>query len=150
VVDRLEIDCQEKIRVVITEDHPVVRSQIRKLLDRAQDICVIGEASNGYEAIEMVEELKPDVLLLDIEMPGMNGILVARTLQAISANVKVLVLSGYADKVFVEAMLKHGVQGYVTKDDAGPLVVEAVRRVARDERGWFSGSIQNYVNRSNK
>jgi DNA-binding NarL/FixJ family response regulator len=131
-----------KIRVVISEDHPHVRSKIRSLLSTVPDICIVGEASNGYEAVQLTEETAPDVLLLDIEMPNMNGLLVAKVLKANQSDVKVLVLSAYNDRVWIENVLSHGVVGYLLKDDAPTLLIRAIRGVAEGQTGWFSPSVQ--------
>jgi len=88
-------------RVVIADDHPRVRAGIRNILRKAPDILVLGEARDGEEALQLVEELSPNVLLLDIEMPKMNGIEVAKTLKARGAPVKILVLSAYHDRQYV-------------------------------------------------
>jgi DNA-binding NarL/FixJ family response regulator len=129
------LDC---IRVILADDHPVVRSGIRALVERAPDINVIGEASSGTEAVQMVTDYTPDVLLLDMEMPDMSGLEVAQHLQSIGSRVRVLALSAYADEQYVLGVLESGAVGYLTKDEAPTTIVEAVRGVARGERGWMS------------
>ncbi len=113
-------------RVILADDHPIVRASIRRLLENAGDIEVVGEASDGIETIRMVEELAPDVLLLDVEMPGMRGFEVARQLQASGASVRILALSAYDDKQYVMAMLASGATGYLTKEEAPQTIVHAV------------------------
>jgi DNA-binding NarL/FixJ family response regulator len=127
-----------QLRVVLTDDHPVVRSGIRSLLERAPDITVVGEADNGTDALRLVESLRPDVLLLDVQMPGMDGVEVARQLKASGAPVFVLALSAHDDEHFIRELLANGAAGYLTKDEAPDAIVEAVRGVARGEEGWFS------------
>ena len=105
----------KNIKVVLADDHPVVRSGMRSLLERAMDITVVGEASNGMEALMLVDELSPDVLLVDMEMPGMNGVEVARQLQATQSPVKILALSAYDDDRYIEGLLASGAVGYLTK-----------------------------------
>ena len=122
-------------RVVLADDHPIVRASIRRLLERAGDIEVVGEASNGLETIHMVEELDPDVLLLDVEMPGMKGFEVARRLQAAGAAVRILALSAYDDKQYILAMLASGATGYLTKEEAPQAIIRAVREVVEGRAG---------------
>ena len=126
------------IRTVLADDHRVVRAAIHNLLDKAGDIEVVGEADNGVEALRLVKELLPDVLLLDMEMPGMTGVDVARHLQAAGVPVCILVLSAYDDKQYTLGMLASGASGYLLKEDAPKMLIDAVRAVARGERGWVS------------
>jgi DNA-binding NarL/FixJ family response regulator len=126
------------IRVVLTDDHPVVRSGIRQLLEKASDIVVVGEASNGAEALRLVHELSPDVLLLDMEMPGETGVQVARQLQAAASPVRILALSAYDDEQYIVGLLASGAAGYLTKEEALETIAEAVRGVAHGEEGWLS------------
>jgi DNA-binding NarL/FixJ family response regulator len=120
-------------RVVLADDHPIVRASIRRLLEKADDIEVVGEASNGMETIRMVEELTPDVLLLDVEMPGMKGFEVARRLQAAGAPVRILALSAYDDKQYILAMLASGAAGYLTKEEAPQTIIHAVREAVEGQ-----------------
>lgn len=126
------------IGVVLADDHPVVRSGIRHLLEQAPDIVVLGEASDGVEALRLVEELVPDVLLLDMEMPGLAGVDVARRLQAARVPVRVLGLSAYDDEQYIFGLLANGAVGYLTKEEALDTICEAVRGVASGEEGWLS------------
>ncbi|HLF26697.1 MAG TPA: response regulator transcription factor [Anaerolineae bacterium] len=126
------------IRVMLADDHPIVRSGIRNLLERAPDIDVVGEANNGMEALRLVEELRPDVLLLDMEMPGLKGAEVARQLKATSSPVQILALSAYDDKQYIIGLLAAGAAGYLTKEEVPEAIIEAVRGVARGEQGWVS------------
>jgi DNA-binding NarL/FixJ family response regulator len=128
-------------RVLLADDHVVVRAGIRHLLNKAPDIHVIGEAGNGIEALRMVEELHPDVLLLDMEMPALNGIEVAQRLQEIGSLVRILVLSAYEDKQYILQLLQNGVSGYLTKDEVPEVIIDAVRGVSKGEMGWVSPRI---------
>lgn len=127
-----------KIRVLLIDDHPVVRAGIRMLLEQDSAIEVVGEADNGDRAIELVESLKPDVLLLDMEMPGKNGVQVAQELKKANANVQILGLSAYDDEEYISSLLSSGAAGYLTKEEALDKIVDAVHGVARGEKGWFS------------
>jgi DNA-binding NarL/FixJ family response regulator len=128
----------DKIRVMLADDHPVTRAGVRKFLSKASDIDVIAEAENGTQALAMAKELQPDVLLLDIELPGIKGIEIARELQAAHSPIRILVLSSYDDKQFIFGMLGNGASGYLTKEEIPETIVEAVRGVARGEKGWVS------------
>lgn len=119
-----------KIRLLIVDDHAVLRAGIRHILQRTPDIHVVGEACNGAEALQMVASLAPDVMLLDMEMPVMNGIEVARKLHAEGSPVHILVLSAYNDRPYIHELLKNGVAGYITKDEAPRKIVEAIRKVS--------------------
>ncbi len=118
------------IRVLIAEDHLMVRAGIRALLEKASDIQVLGEASNGQEAIEMAERLKPDVLIMDIMMPRLNGIQAAENIQTMKLHTEILLLSMYLEEGFVHQALQYGVKGYVLKSSVSDELLWAVRAVA--------------------
>ena len=126
------------IRVLLADDHPVVRGGIKSMLEQADDITVVGEAESGPEALELVAELEPDVLLLDMEMPEKPGLEVARELAASESPVRILALSAYDDDEYIFGLLDTGAAGYLTKDEAPYIIVEAVRGVAQGEDGWIS------------
>jgi DNA-binding NarL/FixJ family response regulator len=127
-----------EIRVLLVDDHPIIRSGIRMLLEQAPDIVVVGETDRGDDVLSLVDRLTPDVLLLDMEMPGKSGVDVARELQASGSPVRILVLSAYDDDQYISSLLSNGAAGYLTKEEALGRIVEAVRGVARGEDGWFS------------
>jgi DNA-binding NarL/FixJ family response regulator len=127
-----------EIRVLLADDHPIIRSGIRMLLEQAPDIVVVGETDRGDDVVGLVGRLHPDVLLLDMEMPGKSGVDVARELQSSGAAVRILVLSAYDDDQYISSLLTNGAAGYLTKEEALGTIVEAVRGVARGEEGWFS------------
>jgi DNA-binding NarL/FixJ family response regulator len=132
-------------RVVVCDDHPVVRSGIRLALAREPDIEIVGEAGNGPQAIRLVRELLPDVLVLDIEMPGMNGIEVTRAIREAQLDTRILILSAHDDELYVATLVGIGANGYLTKDEAHTSLVAAVRGVASGEEGWFSRHIASRV-----
>ena len=129
------------IRVLLADDHPVTRDGIRNLLEKAPGLVVVGEADNGIEALRLVEELAPDVLLLDMEMPGLKGIDVARQLQVAGSTVRILALSAYDDKQYILELLASGAAGYLVKEEAPEAIIEAVRGVAQGQQGWVSRRI---------
>lgn len=126
------------IRVVLADDHPVVRTGIRNLLSRSADINVVGEAKNGSEALQMCVDLRPDVLLLDMEMPGIKGVEVAQKLKTQESDIHILALSAYDDKQYILELLESGASGYLTKEEAPETIIEAIRGVAQGEQGWVS------------
>lgn len=128
----------KKIRVLISDDHAIMRVGIKNILSRSEEIQVVGEASNGAEALELVDELSPDVLILDMEMPVMDGVEVARQMKMLQSPVRILVLSAYDDRQYIIEMLKLGVSGYLIKDEAPEVIADAVRGIARGEEGWIS------------
>ena len=129
------------IRVVIADDHPITRAGIKRFLDPAQDIDVIGEASTGEQALELVEQLSPDVLLLDMELPDLKGVTVAKRLKESGAPVHILALSTYNNKQYIFGLLSIGAAGYLTKEEVPETILDAVRGVARGEQGWVSRKV---------
>jgi two-component system, NarL family, nitrate/nitrite response regulator NarL len=145
-VDYRWMEDNKTTSVVLADDHESVRRGIRGLLDKAPDIVIVGEAIDGKDALRTVKELEPDVLLLDIEMPGMNGIDVARKLkQNGGKGVKILVLSAYDDQEYISEVLANGASGYIIKGEAPKWIVEAVRGVARGEKGWVSPRVAQKI-----
>lgn len=129
-----------KIRVLLADDHPVVRTGLRTLLERASDIVVVAEAQTGAEVLALVEETAPDVLVLDMEMPDLSGVEVAKQLRAANASVRILVLSAHADRYYMREVLSNGAYGYLVKDEAPRLIIDAVRGAALGQTGWMSRS----------
>jgi len=118
------------IRILIAEDHLMVRAGIRALLEKAGDIKIVGEASNGQEAVDLTRELKPDILIMDIMMPRMNGIQAAQNIRDLKLPTFILLLSMYADAGFVQQALQYGVKGYVLKSSVSDELLWAVRAIA--------------------
>jgi two-component system, NarL family, response regulator DegU len=134
-----------KIRVILVDDHPVVRNGVKNFLSKANDIEVIAEARDGDEAIRLVNELNPNVLLLDMEMPGKNGVEVTEALKTAGSNVKVLAFSGHNDREYIRGVLNSGAAGYITKDEPNEHVIEAIRGVAYGQQGWLSRKVKAAV-----
>ncbi|MBI3207859.1 MAG: response regulator transcription factor [Candidatus Solibacter usitatus] len=121
------------IRVLIADDHPIVRDGLKKLLTLEEDIKIVGEASDGRQVLEMLTEFEPDVLLLDLRMPNLDGLSVLQSLQQTGKKVRVIVLTASEDKnEFVQAM-KLGCSGIVLKQTATDLIVKSIRKVSRGE-----------------
>jgi two-component system NarL family response regulator len=118
------------VRIVLADDHPLIREAIGHLVGSTPEFELVGEAANGKECLARVQELRPDILVLDIAMPEMNGEQVAREIRRRYPEVKVIALSGYTDRQFVHAMTKAGAKGYVVKSASGRELIHALRAVA--------------------
>lgn len=123
------MDNSEKINVILADDHAVVRAGIRQFLEHAADIKVVAEADDGAMARSLIAEYRPDVAVLDIQMPEASGIEVTRWVRANHPEVGVLVLTAYDDDPYVMAVLEAGANGYVLKTAAPPEIIQAVRDV---------------------
>jgi DNA-binding NarL/FixJ family response regulator len=134
-----------QIRVVLVDDHPAVRFGIRKMLERAGSFQVVGDAQNGEQALKLIHELRPDVVLLDIELPDIKGYDVARLITDEGLAVNILALSAYASKRYILKMFSSGAVGYITKEEAPHHVVEAIRKVVGGEVGWLSPHAANQL-----
>jgi DNA-binding NarL/FixJ family response regulator len=123
----------EPLRVVLVDDHAVVRRGLADLLSSAPDLQVAGTAADGHEAREVVRELRPDVVLMDLQMPGTDGVEATRTILADNPDVQVLVLTSFSDSDRILAALDAGAVGYLLKDADPDDVIEGVRAVGRGE-----------------
>jgi two-component system, NarL family, response regulator LiaR len=123
----------EKIRIVIADDHAVVREGTRALLEKEEDMEVVGEASDGEEAVKLIERLKPDIAILDVSMPKLSGIEVTRQVKTILPSLGILILSAYDNDEYVFALLEAGAAGYLLKDGPGKEIAESVRTVYSGE-----------------
>ncbi len=129
-----------KTKILVADDHGIVRQGLRSLLERQQDMEVAGEAGDGREAVRMAEELDPQIIVMDIAMPQLNGIDAAEQVLRTSPQTKIILLSMYADEEFLTRALTVGVKGYLLKDSAELDLVRAVRAVAAG-KSFFSPAI---------
>lgn len=130
--------------VVIVDDHPIVRAGMRAILSSEADINVVGEGANGADALRLVDELQPDVLALDVQLPDLNGLEVTRRLHAQGGKTAILILTVHTGNETVFGLLEAGAVGYVLKDEALETLVSAVRAAARGE-SWFSPAVASQV-----
>ena len=120
----------KEIRLILADDHAVVRSGTRELLEQKADLRIVGEASNGEEAVRLAQELQPDVLVMDVRMPKMSGIEATRRIKAEAPEIKILVLTAHDDDEYVFALLQAGANGYLLKTAEIEELVRAIRTVA--------------------
>lgn len=132
------------IRVILADDHKILRAGIREMLEKQTDIQVVGEAEDGRTALNLVKELNPDIVIMDIGMPDLNGIEVTYQITSSNKNIKVIALSMYADRRFVRGMLKAGAIGYLLKDCALEDLMSAIR-AAVENRVFMSPKIADIV-----
>jgi DNA-binding NarL/FixJ family response regulator len=123
----------DKIKVLLVDDHAIMRDGIRALLGLHDDIEIIGEASEGQEAIEKMRDLSPDVIVMDVAMPGMDGLEATRRIKKQLPKVKVIILTQYDNKEYILSAIKAGAAGYVPKRALGSELVSAIRAVYRGE-----------------
>jgi two-component system, NarL family, response regulator LiaR len=123
----------DEIKIIIADDHTVVRKGTRQILEEEPDLKVVGEASDGEEAMQLVTSLKPDIAIVDIAMPVMDGIEVTRRIKKTSPNTAVLILSTYDNDEYVFALLEAGAAGYLLKDVSGQDIINAIRAIRRGE-----------------
>jgi DNA-binding NarL/FixJ family response regulator len=119
-----------KLRILLAEDHKVMREGLRMVVNREANMEVVGEADNGLSAITLANELRPDVVVMDVSMPGINGLQASETLKRTLPDTKVLILTRHADSSYVQQLLRSGAKGYVLKQSAAEELVRAIRRVA--------------------
>jgi two-component system, NarL family, response regulator NreC len=133
-----------KVRIVIADDHTIMRSGLRLLLEREPDFVVVGEAGDGRAATEAVEQHSPDVVVLDIAMPNLNGIEAAARITASHPKTAIIILSMHSDETYVLRALRVGARGYLLKDSAESDLIAAVRTVMKG-RTFFSPAISNML-----
>jgi len=119
----------DKIRILLADDHIVVREGIRRFIDREDDMEVVGEAGDGEEAVQLATQLKPDVLVMDIAMPKLNGIEATKKIKTLCPAIAVLALTAYDYDQYIFALLEAGAAGYLLKDVSGQELTDAIRAV---------------------
>ena len=133
-----------KIKVLLADDHAVVRQGFRLILASQPDLEIVGEAGNGREAVELAEQLQPDVVVMDVAMPELNGIEATRRLSKLAPRTRVLALSMHRDSVYVREILRAGARGYLLKDAVDHDLLAAVRAVASGH-GYLSPEVSDAV-----
>jgi DNA-binding NarL/FixJ family response regulator len=136
---------EDTVRVLIADDHPLFREGMRGRLDRVADVAVVGEAASGDEAVELAHKLEPHIILMDIKMPGLNGIEATREIQRANPQIGILVLTMFEDDDSVFAAMRAGAKGYLLKDSGGEGVVHAIRAVASGEAVFGPGVAERII-----
>ena len=134
----------EKIKIIIADDHTIFRQGLRMLLAQEDDMEVVGEAADGIEALELAKKHNPDIILLDIAMPNMDGVKVAGTIKKSFPQIKIIVLTSYSDDQFLFEFLKLGVSGFVLKDSASQELIYSIRK-SNEGMVFFDPSVSKKV-----
>jgi DNA-binding NarL/FixJ family response regulator len=135
---------REKIHILLVDDHAVVRQGFKMILAAQPDMEIVGEAGNGREALDLAGQLQPDVIVMDVAMPELNGIEATRRVADVSPRSRVLALSMHKDSVYVREILRAGARGYLLKDSISSDLLAAVRAIARGE-GYLSPGVSDAV-----
>ena len=134
----------KRIRILLADDHAVVRQGFKMLLDAQPDMEIVGEAGNGRQAVDLAEQLRPDLVVMDVAMPELNGIEATRRLASSVPHARVIALSMHKDSVYVREILRAGARGYLLKDSGAADLVAAIRAVASGE-SYLSPGVSNAV-----
>jgi two-component system response regulator NreC len=134
----------KRIRILLADDHAVVRQGFKMILDAQSDMEIVGEAGNGREAVELAEKLRPDIVVMDVAMPELNGIEATRRVVSALPHSRIVALSMHKDSVYVREILRAGARGYLLKDSVAEDLVAAIRAVASGE-GYLSPGVSNAV-----
>ncbi len=132
------------IQILIAEDHHLVRAGLKAFLEQEEDVAVVGETSDGQETLELTERLNPDILLLDVGMPKLNGIQILRQLKELKLATRVIILTMYSDTSFIKRSFQYGAKGYLLKNSVSEELILAVRAVFRGEV-FLSTAISRFI-----
>jgi len=133
-----------KHKILIADDHAMVRDGVKNLIQQNKDLTVIGEARSGNETLELYDKLQPDLLIMDISMPDMNGMEVSRAILAKNPNANIVILSMYDDEDYISRCLEYGVKGYVVKNESGSELDYAIKSVLQG-KNYFSRQAQDVI-----
>ena len=135
----------DRVRILLADDHTIVRQGLKLILSAHAELEVVGEAANGREAVELAEKLHPDIVLMDVQMPELNGIEAAKKMVAAQPRIRILVLSMHKEAVYVREILKAGARGYILKDAIDTELLNAIRSVAKGD-GYISPAVAGALN----
>lgn len=134
----------EKVKIVLADDHTVVREGFRSLLQEEKSFEIVGEAENGQDAVRMVKRMEPDVVVLDIAMPILNGVQATHQIQKFNSRIKILILSMYKDEEYVREVFHAGAAGYILKQTSGSELIRAIKEVKRGN-AYLSPTIATHL-----
>ena len=134
----------KKITVLLAEDHMIVREGLKKLLETEKDILVVGEATNGRQAVDLAAKLRPAVVVMDIAMPQLNGLEATRQIRQLVPDAKILILSAHSDDAYVDRMMSFGVSGYLIKQTSAHILSDAIREVQKGNT-FFTPTISKRI-----
>ena len=137
----------EKVRILLVDDHQMFRDALRSLLEKTPNFEIVGETGSAFEVVNLVRKTKPDIVCMDIGLPGMNGIQTTQLILSTYPTVKVIALSSYSDQRYVMDMMNAGASGYVTKGEAADELLRAISAV-RNNRKYLCSDIAEVVTRS--
>jgi len=140
-----EAKTDTKIRIVLADDHQVLRSGLRALLNMEPDFEVVGEASNGIQAVKLAETLRPDVIVMDVSMPEMDGLQATRDIRSLDLQSKIVMLTVHADEEYLFQTLKAGASGFVHKSSADRELIEAIRTANRGDVFLYPSAIKKLL-----
>ncbi|HMD90225.1 MAG TPA: response regulator transcription factor [Anaerolineaceae bacterium] len=140
----------DPIRILLVDDHKLVREGTHQLLDEVADFSVVGEAADGLEALDLIERLRPDVVVMDVRMPRLNGIEATHQIKEIFPETEILILSAYEDDCYVFPLLEAGANGYLLKTASGKELEQAIRTIRRGEMALDSHIANRVVQRMNR
>jgi DNA-binding NarL/FixJ family response regulator len=133
-----------KHRILIADDHAMVRDGVRNLVNQINGVEIVGEASNGNQALELFEKLKPDMLIMDISMPDMNGMDVSKSILSANPGANIVILSMYDDHDYISRCIEYGVKGYVVKNESSAELENAIKAVLSG-KNYFSRQAQDII-----
>jgi DNA-binding NarL/FixJ family response regulator len=133
------------VTILLADDHTIVRQGLKLILSAHADLQVVGEAANGREAVELAAKLRPDIVLLDVQMPELNGMEATRKMVAANPRIRILVLSMHKEAVYVREILRAGARGYILKDAIDTELLSAIRSVANGD-GYISPAVSSALN----
>ena len=134
----------DEITIVLADDHPILRQGLGQLIERQPDLRIVGEAADGRRALELVKNYTPEIALLDLDMPELDGFAVARLVRELGLPTRIVVLTMHKDELHFRQAIELGVRGYVIKDSAVSEVIDCLRTVAKD-RDYFSPSLSSFL-----
>jgi DNA-binding NarL/FixJ family response regulator len=137
------------IKLVLVDDHPGVRRGIGDIIRSARDISIVGEGENGADAFQLAITKRPDIILLDVELPDERGDIVMRRILEKLPETKVLAVSAHVDRQYILEMLGNGASGYITKDEVGSTLINAIRKIVKEGKNWISARTLKKVTLAN-